>query len=174
MKRCYSFFSLFFIFFIFLLLTNCQNKEKQLEKKLYKTIENYIIKDLKEKEHLDSIVILKIDSISDFHFVKYIVKPVIDNHIEELSFINSYLSDTNDIKDLQLKQKNETKINTLIDKINYYETQLANGELDSTNFSYYFVSVIIHTTLSLKPKQEYYGFPITTDFHIHEVKEILE
>ena len=164
--------NVFLILLLSVVVSSC-NKEKQLERKLHKTIENYIAKDLKKGEQLDSIVILKIDSVSDFHFVKYIIKPVIDNRIEELSFINFHLSDST-IEDLQIKQNNERKINELIDKITGYETQLNNNQLDSNNLKYYFVSVKVHTTVSQQALQEYYGFPITPDFQIYEIKDILE
>ena len=91
MKKLPLLCNVFLILLLSVVVSSC-NKEKQLERKLHKTIENYIAKDLKKGEQLDSIVILKIDSVSDFHFVKYIIKPVIDNRIEELSFINFHLS----------------------------------------------------------------------------------
>jgi len=155
-----------------LLLASCQSKEERLNKKLQQVIKEYISKDLKKSEQLDSIKILSVDSVSDYHFTKFILERVIDNRIEELSFACSHLSDSGSIEELQLKQKYEREINMLIDKSIYYQSQLKNAYLDSTNFKYFFVSTLIYTTRNKTPNKEYYGFPITPDFKVREVNEI--
>lgn len=139
-----------------------------------KIIEKYIVKDLDAGTKLDSIQILRIDSVSDYHFIAFIIKPVLDNKIDELNFQYNHLSDSGSIEELKLKQETEYQINQLVDKSNYYDNQIATNELDSNNIRYYFVSTLIYTTDSNKKHtQEYYGFPITTNFQIREINELI-
>lgn len=157
-----------------LIASSCQSKEKRMQKKMQKIIEKYIAQDLNSATKLDSIQILRIDSVSDYHFIAFIIKPVLENKIEELNFQYNYLSDSGSIEELKLKQETEYQINQLIDKSNYYDNQIINNELDSTNIRYYFVSTLIYTTDSNKKhSQEYYGFPITTNFQVREINELI-
>lgn len=155
-----------------IILLSC-NKEKKLHTKLKQVITEYISKDFEKGEKLDSIKILQVDSVSDYHFTKYILENVIENRLEELSFACSHLSDTTSIEELQLKQKYESEINMLIDKTFYYQSLLKNANLDSTNFKYFFVTTKIYTTKHQQQTQEYYGFPITSDFKVREINEII-
>ncbi|MDY0015811.1 MAG: hypothetical protein RBS13_06335 [Bacteroidales bacterium] len=160
----------------FILLTiSCENKEKRMQKKVHKVIEKYIVNDLNKETILDSIQILRIDSVSDYHFVAFIIKPIIDNRLDELNYKFNHLSDSGSIEELKLKQDTEYEINKLIDKSNYYSNKLTAEILDSTNIRYYFVSTLIYTTDSNNmPSLDYYGFPITTDFHVREINELID
>ncbi|MDD2622146.1 MAG: hypothetical protein WC142_03730 [Bacteroidales bacterium] len=161
------------LFLASLLMLSCQNKEKQLHNKLKQSIEDYISKDFSADTRLDSIVILSIDSLTEYHFENYILKPVIENRIEELSFQYNHLSDDKSFEELALKQKTENQINALVDKLLYIQNDQQNNKVDSIQFKYFFVNALIYTYKNNEPTQEYYGFPITTDFQIREINELV-
>lgn len=157
-----------------LIAVSCLSKEERIQIKMHEVIENYIVKDLKNGTKLDSIQILRIDSVSDYHFIACIIKPVIDNRMDELNYKYNHLSDSGSIEELRLKQDTEYEINKLIDKSNYYNNKLSTETLDSTNIRYYFVSTLIYTTDSNNiVSRDYYGFPITTDFQVREINELI-
>lgn len=160
----------------FILLTiSCENKEERMQKKIHKVIEKYILTDLNKGTKIDSIKILRIDSVSDYHFVAFIIKPIIDNRLDELNYQFNHLSDSGSIEELKLKQDTEYEINKLIDKSDFYTDKLTNETLDSTNIRYYFVSTLIYTTDSNNnTSRDYYGFPITTDFQVREINELID
>lgn len=161
------------LFLLSIALFSCNNKTERLHKKIEKTITEYLSKDLNHEDRIDSIQILQIDSLSDYHFTKLIVDQVINNRIDELSFLCSYLTNTEDIEELELRKRYESEINMLIDRSMHYERQLRTTSLDSSNFKYFFVTTIVFTTKDHISNQEYYGFPITPDFEIREINEVI-
>lgn len=156
-----------------ILLLSCRNKEESLHKKIHDTIEDYVAKDLAPNTRIDSIKILRIDSLSEYQFIDYVLKPVIENEIEELSFQYNHLSENGSMDELILKQQTEQQINILVDKLLYYDKKLSLSTKDSGTLSYYFVSTLIYTKTDTTSSQEYYGFPITPDFQIREIKELI-
>ncbi|NLJ82974.1 MAG: hypothetical protein GX330_07610 [Bacteroidales bacterium] len=162
-----------FLFSLLIMLFSCNNKTERLHKKIEKTITEYLSKDLNHEDRIDSIQILQVDSLSDYHFTKLIIDQAINNRIDELSFLCSYLTNTEDIEELELRGKYESEINMLIDRSMHYEKQLRTTDLDSSNFKYFFVTTIVFTSKDNVSNQEYYGFPITTDFEIREINEVI-
>ena len=75
-----------------ILFLSCRNKEERLHKKIHDTIEDYVVKSLAPNTRIDSIKILQIDSLSEYQFIDYILRPVIENEIEEMSFQYNHLS----------------------------------------------------------------------------------
>lgn len=156
-----------------ILFLSCRNEEERLHKKIHDTIEDYVAKDLTPNSRIDSIKILRIDSLSEYQFIDYVLKPVIENEIEELSFQYNHLSENGSTDELILKQQTEQQINILVDKLLYYDKKLKQSANDSGKLSYYFVSTLVFTKTDTTSSQEYYGFPITPDFKIREIKELI-
>jgi hypothetical protein len=157
-----------------IILVSCQTKEERLHKKFEAIIKDYVSKDLKKGEKIDSIKILDVDTLSDYHFIKDILEPLLNSRIDELSLTLERLPDSDNIENLQVRQKYEREINLLIDKLQYYQTQRVDAHLDTKNLKFYLVNVVITTSNSTKiSKKDYYAFPITPDFHIRELNELL-
>jgi len=161
------------LLFMASVLFSCRSEEERFQKKINDAIKEYVAKSLAPNTRIDSIKILQIDSLSEYQFIDYILRPVIENEIEELSFQYNHLSENGSVDELILKQQTEQQINILVDKLLYYDKKQGVSANDSDKLSYYFVSTLIYTKTDTTSSQEYYGFPITPDFQIREIKELM-
>lgn len=152
-----------------LLLPACESSQKKLNRRLETAISRYMEANTGADVKVDSVCILHIDSLSDYHYVLFVEKPIAENYAEELNVrYNSYPED-GDVVALEQRQRIADRITLLINRMETMDRQLTEGTLDSTNLKCFFVATRIYLRKGDKPLEpEYYGFPVTPDFQVLE------
>ncbi|MBQ5533628.1 MAG: hypothetical protein IIU04_08770 [Bacteroidales bacterium] len=157
-------------------LMSCGNsRQERLENNLKEAISVYMSENLPADVSVDSIVVLHIDSLSDYSYLLFVEKPVAENYAEQLNLeYNSYPED-GDVKVLEQRQRVADKITGVVSRLEALDRELSDPRTDSTNLKCFFAAVRIYMKKGnqvLEP--EYYGFPVTPDFRVLESEAIPE
>lgn len=156
-------------------IVSCRSPREKLEQRLEASIVEYLNNNGAADVHIDSVRILHIDSLSDYHYLLFVEKPVAENYADQLNAeYNSYPEDGS-VEDLEIRQEIASKITALINRMEALDRQLGDPSTDSTNLKCFFTTVRVYMkkgNQALEP--EYYGFPVTPDFRVLESDMIRE
>lgn len=166
---------LFKILCSFLLVCNfsCGGRQSKLEHRLSETIESYLMENSEPGFQIDSLKILHIDSLSDYHYLLFVEKQVAENYLYQMNFRYNSFSEEGNTLEMEQKQLAADRINETINRIEMIDKRLTNPKTDSLNLKYFFTAVKVYAKKDDKILEPvYYGFPITTDFKVVESEAI--
>lgn len=146
---------------------SCTRQETIDREKLVKTIDDYVKKNIPEQRTLDSISILKIDSLTDFTYIMF-YQQFLENSIEMLNMEMNLALTMGDAE--KAAQKSE-KISEVWSKSDLYSAYIEDHKGDDkTPFKMYFVITKVYYKLPDKTQEiQDMGFPIDKDFKVVEL-----
>ena len=148
---------------------SCRSPQERLERRLSETISAYLSENLPAGVHVDSVSILNIDSLSDYHYLLFVEKPVAENYADQLNLQYNSFPEDGSTEELEQRQRIGDRITVVVNRLEALERRLADPRTDSTNLKCYFAAVRVclkKGNQALEP--EYYGFPVTPDFRVLE------
>ena len=158
-----------------LCIVSCRSPQEKLEQRISETISAYMSENLPADVHVDSVRILHIDSLSDYHYPLFVEKPVAEDYADRLNLQYNAWPEDGSTEELEQRQRIGDRITVVVNRLEALDRQLADPRTDSTNLKCFFAAVRVYLkkgNQALEP--EYYGFPVTPDFRVLESEMVDE
>jgi len=158
---------LFFIILSFSTISCKKSPEINLEEKIDSTIHSYLLENIPDSYSLDSLAIIKIDSINEAEYL-LMYRDFLDNTMDVL---NQEMNEASENGDEQLMND---KIDLISSSNGVYNSVLIRLQKalqkDENSFYMYFVYTKAFFTISNEQKEmQEIGFPIDTSFQVVEL-----
>ena len=157
-------------------LMSCgKSRQARLENNLKEAISVYMSENLPADVSVDSIVVLHIDSLSDYGYLLFVEKPVAEDYADRLNLQYNAWPEDGSTEELEQRQRIGDRITVVVNRLEALDRQLADPRTDSTNLKCFFAAVRVYLkkgNQALEP--EYYGFPVTPDFRVLESEMVDE
>lgn len=151
----------------FIVLFSCTRPETIAREKISKSINDYMMKNLPENRTLDSISIVKIDSLTEFSYIMF-YQEFLENSIEMLNMEMNFALSSGDRDKANEKMEQISRVwSRSDDYLNYIEKNKGD---DKTPFKMYFAITKVYFKLSDKTQEiQDMGFPIDKEFNVVEL-----